>query len=282
MNYFKLLPILFILPLFIVNCDKEPNEPESKGLMTAPIDDVAWEAKTKTANYVGEFLTIKGVAENGQTIIVEAKVDKIGWYNLNWAYSGDGFYMPVEDGSQGQYTTSDALSPGGTLKVTKLDATNKLVSGTFTFTGINLFDMVEVTNGVFTDIPFEGEVYNPSNTDNSITCKIDGQSWKPISVYAMESLGQIVVSATKSSNSILGLSIVSSINVGSYTPSSFGDKRIQYVSNSETFMIENGSLVITEHNKTGKVIKGTFNGTAESVTGSATHSITDGSFLLKY
>jgi hypothetical protein len=142
---------LVLLTTLLVGC--EDDNPLASGgsdnAIAAKVDGTTWKNVDISASRVSPpgAITIVGVS-SGEQISLQIRSTGTGTYTLSagsqqWAsYARTGV----------QYTTT---VPGGsgTLVVTKYDETNRLISGTFSFTAKDAGgESVQVTDGVFTNV----------------------------------------------------------------------------------------------------------------------------------
>lgn len=70
---------------------------------------------------------------------------------------GDYYKISRTEGDNTDFICDSEQIPASTAKVTKIDFTNRLISGTFSFKAIDISDSdntFQITNGVFTDIEY--------------------------------------------------------------------------------------------------------------------------------
>ncbi len=165
--------VIVCLALILLNsCKKDEDTngstpaPTSTGTMTANIDNVLWEATSKTgtllriASMNAKRLDLQGSADNKRIILtLEENV-----------FDGDYVSLGTYDFEGPNYNalfTYSTLFPGGgsitehipvegNFTITKCDINEKKVSGTFNFRSfkIGTTDTLDVTDGVFTDFPY--------------------------------------------------------------------------------------------------------------------------------
>jgi hypothetical protein len=142
--------------------DKEDNKPSN----STPVPVVPLKSKINGANWasdqvVARFQIIGGekvitvTAASGNITMSLLTPDAVGSYNSTTSTVVSG--SVVEKQATNDHVWTSQYGGDATIAITKLDRTNKLVSGTFTFTakpmssGTALGDK-KVTDGSFTDI----------------------------------------------------------------------------------------------------------------------------------
>ncbi len=174
----------------------------------------------------------------------------------------------------------------GQVVVEEINEMDSLISGTFQFFGEepSSGNTVEVAEGVFTDVKYSVETVTIG--DNSLNVKIDGTDWEAVSVTGFVNGSKLTINATSADVSrTVGLTIPDDTPVGSYDidspfSSEYGG---QYNADAQTFLTsDSGTLNISNHDLLNKVIEGTFSFEASEFVGSASASLTEGSFYVAY
>lgn len=155
MKSLKLLASLFVIILLFSGCEEKGNEPTPTAeAMVAQVNSEPWEADKMEAEFMNGYLAIKGVTLSGHLISLypTEKVTKPG------TYRGDGFYSVIIPGDS---TDQNWRSFDATITITRLDQSNRKITGTFSFfanpepqTGAN--GTVCITGGMFKDVIFKG------------------------------------------------------------------------------------------------------------------------------
>ena len=136
------------LALVFSSCKKDGTSTGPS--IKATIDGAAWSANVRVATKYSDKFVINGSALSGSSLIVTVNGTSVGTYNLA---------LTAFDCSAA-YTKSVSepipyASITGTVTISKVDATNKKVSGTFEFSMLrNLSDNIQITKGSFTDIAY--------------------------------------------------------------------------------------------------------------------------------
>ena len=138
---------LLTTSILVTGCKKDENPADGgntqtgAGTMSAKIDGQSWSSTSipglpgAYATYTGNILTITGSQLQGTSAtflnITIVNVTGTGEFRLGTdSAQGAGTYG-TSGTSDGQWTTTDTET--GTVRITKLDTQNKIVSGTFSF-----------------------------------------------------------------------------------------------------------------------------------------------------
>ena len=274
--------ITFFFSLFLLSlvaCKKDDDT--SNGIMTATVGGESWKAKEVGAVVLPGLINITGKAKNGETITMTIQDGKTGDYFLTAGADHAAVYQESE-GAQGFST--NAPNGFGNIHIETIDLVNSTISGNFVFIAERPTDGAtkEVMNGVFTDVKFEKQVI--STGPNTLSCKVDGQTFTPASVFAVVAGDRITISANSSDlNKTVGLTLPDDIAVGEFNLSTFGEYTAQYNLNQSIFMgADSGKVKITKHDKPNHKLEGTFQFEASDFWGSNAASVTTGSFSVNY
>lgn len=287
--------ILFLLmtPAFFA-CQKEISDEtatggNAKGKLRMKIDGKQWEADSyASASILAGYIVITGISSDKKTFMIQLEDEGATTYTLDQqsmhaaALTDDNEASPVSYTSNQGQSTADA---GGTVVVTRIDQQNKTISGTFTLKLYRDLDSKQLvlTEGVFENIPYETQLPPNTGANANLTVKIDGSSWSGKSVSGMAVQGTLMITATELDLSkTVGLTMPATITAGSYT---FENDPILgvYIKGTTNLASSSGTLTITEHNTSTKIIKGTFAFKASDLLGSAnTAQLTEGSFTVQY
>jgi hypothetical protein len=147
------LILMISLIFFSGSCKKDSNG-NTIYKMSATIDGKQWTALLPGGVLSAGYFVITGTSLTGETIIITAKGEVTGTYELS--------VLPPKAECLGTYkatlTSSSAdtyASTSGKIVITKVDKTNKLVSGTFEFTLANTaLTTKQITIGTFNDVTF--------------------------------------------------------------------------------------------------------------------------------
>jgi len=295
--------ITYLITLFVVlitlSCDKEPSRaglPEVD--FKVDFDEQTFVADRLDATVVAGAIDITGYrGANDEAIKLTLMTGAEGVYQLG-VQSGvvihGASYVEASNASNGAWVAlTDGVSSQGTVIITDIDRTNKVISGNFTFTGNNPLEgtsdnfVREFTNGIFSNVPYQGTISNPPPPDvnNTFTAKVDGVEFEETLLSGTLINGNIGIVATRDSVDSIGLTFQSDIGPGNYD-FAFGSAPFgQYnIFTPTTSNIADGSFAITSHDIPNKRIIGTFSFVAEAFGGGATDSydITEGSFDITY
>lgn len=277
--------LICILTLFSCEKDKEltPN-PTSQGSMTAMVDGASWTSSSASGARMNGVLNVTGTTANGSVIVITLFDKGVGTYNLNGASEGNAGYQIT---SGGVAFTADS-DPNASVIITKIDATNKTLSGTFSFKVYRSSDSLTkvITEGKFTDIKFITELTGGGN-NNTLSADIDGSLFTApvVTGVILPSLNKIGVTGSDNNGSkSIGFQLPDNIAVGSYTFDGVAGNYVgQYnASSSEFYFADSGNLVISKHDVGAKKIEGTFNFIAKDFGGVVSISITNGKFSTTY
>ena len=115
--------------------------------LTTPFE---WKPETVLVDQTSEGLAFEGKDADGKTITFVIKTDKTGTYVLNAASTNvSAFYK----NANGDFY----IGTNGTFIISEWDMTNKIVSGTFEFTGAINFsnNTAQLTKGSFDKMKYE-------------------------------------------------------------------------------------------------------------------------------
>ncbi len=154
MKKFLLVIVAISVAFFTTSCEKDSNgNPVYK--MNATIDGKQWSAPMPIGVLSNGVFIVTGSSLTGETVAITVKGDVAKTYTQS--------LLPVKMECGASYkasltaTTTDAfISTMGTVTLTKVDATNKLVSGTFEFTFANTTatSLKKITQGTFNDVTY--------------------------------------------------------------------------------------------------------------------------------
>ena len=297
--------LLFLLALSFGNssCQKEfvlgaidsslitlPGLPGGvKGNFTANIDGVKFNAdKGASATRSLGIIGIAGLNIAGETITIRVADSGVHVYSLNIASLTNA--AAYAKGTEYAYTTNAGNGPqqsGGSLSITSIDTDKKTISGKFSMNVFRQYDNTQkkITEGVFTNIPYETDPVQPGNASDTFRVKIDGTPFPVYSVVSLNLYNLItIVVNDQAAGKTVGLTMPSNIKPGTYDYSPFGMEYMAQYNPSSTIYLtaSSGKLTILEHNITTKRIKGNFNFGAQELIGSAKANLTEGYFSVTY
>lgn len=297
-RYVHLLMCL-MLAVSVISCSKEKSieagqgGPSSTGVLKMKIDGQQWVAsKAAGATIVAGLIAIQGISSDDRVFNITLQDNGIATYQLDDQSLNVAVVSDANNPNGGEGYTTNQGNPGdagGTLVITKIDKTNKTITGTFSFKMFRETDskQLTITEGVFENLKYSTEVPPNAGADADFKVKIDGTLWTGQVVSGAASNGQLIISATESNVSkSVGLFMPADITLGTYDLTQLGTYIGIYnygpVTSPTTLASESGKLIITEHNTSTKTIKGTFNFVAKPFTGGTAVQFTEGSFTVKY
>ncbi len=151
----KILLIFVLITSFTTlnSCKKDSNGNVVIPSMSAKINLADWSSLVRTATITGNTLSVNGSSLGGEIIQLTVTPDNNATLatNVSYTISVTSFYKKSINAS-----LEDAyFALSGTVKLTQLDLTNKLISGTFNFSASSTnFGLAAITNGEFTNISF--------------------------------------------------------------------------------------------------------------------------------
>jgi uncharacterized protein DUF6252 len=295
--------------LFLISCGKEesidtlgttgsPNT--AKGKITMTINGKPWVAdKFAFASQQQGITAIYGMSNDRKNFIITLSATTTGEYQLDQTSLHAAAWSDSTETNAEGYTTNQGNSladAGGKVFLTSIDAARKTLSGTFQF---NMFRELDngrkaVVNGIFENVSF-GTPDPPGSggsttgggtaTGNTLTANIDGAVYSAKRVVGIAALGSLSINGSENDGTkAVGIQVPDNITTGTYDLSMFsGYVGVYVVSISESYTAESGKLVITEHNKSTKKIKGTFAFKASNLLSpGAVKDITSGTFSVAY
>lgn len=273
--------ILLFISVFTIGLASCKKDDDSNGLMKAKIDGSSWKANDVGAVVLPGLINITGKKDNGQTITITIQDGEVGDYFLDQNQDHVAAYQESE-GASG--FVSNAPNGLGFVRVTEINLENSTISGTFEFNVERPLDgaLKEIREGEFTDVKFESEIV--SSGPSTLSCKVDGQTFTPASVFGVLAGSKIAISANSADlNKTVGLTLPKDVGVGEYNLSTFGDYTAQYNINQTQFLgADSGKVKITKHDKANHKLEGTFHYEASDFIGSVSASITNGTFSVSY
>lgn len=275
--------VILISALFFQSCQKDDASPS--GHMKAKVSDVNWMAKDVGAQIIQGIFNLTGKAADGSIMTITLQATTEGNYGLAANTDHAAVWLPAGGGSSTY--VSNAPEGVGYVTINTFNTTDSIVSGVFEFIVQNPLDgeKIFISEGEFNNVPFTTNTVPVA--DNFLNVKINGTSFMPLQVTGSKALGKLVVNATDASaGQTVGLTMPASISPGDYQlgnlqfGSTYGG---QYNPNGQTFLSStSGMLEITKHDKTYRILEGTFSFEASSFFSPMTASLTEGSFSVHY
>ena len=160
---FLFIVVSIVLINILSGCKKDssgnPIIPGISTSMTAKVNGIDWISLVRVCNKSGNSITLVGTSVDGQ--IIELNITpNISSENLtvNKEYT-----LPLTSCYKKTATTTPddcyfvSPLPPSSVKLTQLDLTNKLISGTFSFTGVSVnFGIITISSGAFSNLSYIG------------------------------------------------------------------------------------------------------------------------------
>ncbi len=305
-NKLRFLAVFAILitAFNFTSCDNEPLDSDidtdnpGPG-STTPVFKATFNGQTySTPNVLAQVnadgISLVAIKSSGESFAFDISGTTIGTYQANANLLA---YVPFASSEYGYWSIdpSSEITDTGSITITSINTTNHTISGTFNFTGYwtDFTDdtppaPIVFTNGVFTNIPYTGEIENPNPGDeDTFFAKVDGTDFVEdvIDVAIVSSEGfpdRISIVGSKESGERIGLLIDQALPVGTYPIT--GPLSEDVVSGSYFNMglqtAQTGSVTITS--KTATRIAGTFQFSSSNSDGTNTAEITAGTFDVEY
>ncbi len=260
-----------------------------QGSFTANIDGTKFNAdKGAAATRSLGVIVVGGFNNAGENITIRVADSGVHVYTLDIGSMAN--IAAYTKGTENTYTTNAGNGPqqsGGTLSITSINTDKKTISGKFSMNVFRQLDnkQKKITEGVFTNIPYETEPIPPSNSLDTFKVKIDGIAFPAYSIVAINLFNTISITVNnQAASKTVGLTMPPDVKPGTYNYSPFdADFWGQYNPTSSTFLVANsGKITILEHNKATKRIKGNFNFEAKEIIGSVSANLTEGYFSVTY
>lgn len=286
----KQITLLFfaLAALFVTSCDKEDISSDHKiTSFVATLSGADWQAATSHAviNDTTDLITVYG--ENND-FSVELALTGTGKGHFNLDDLGND--MIIKSATK-EYHYLNGTE--GVVELTLNDKVDFALSGEFSGMLVDTtLDTLIVEGGKFTHILYLDSVGsgNPGSTGlcgtNMIAASVDGNAIGLSFLGASNLVGIIqVIGSNGTTNENLQLVFPEDIAVGSYdfnASNPLGTYTKTEGTTAANYNSTSGTLVIVEHDTANKYVKGTFSFTATEIGGTATKTISDGSFCVKY
>lgn len=147
---------VFVALTFIAgSCKKDSNDddtPAATTKMSCKVGGTAWNSSIRITQKVDNKFFITGTSMDGKIITITIIGDTPKTYNLA---TGQVEFAATYSTSATATDIYTAIS--GTVVLTKVDATNKKISGTFQFSALKASDLLNplsVTEGVFNELGY--------------------------------------------------------------------------------------------------------------------------------
>lgn len=281
-SFLKMLTLMACgLGLVLVGCNDDDNA-QPQGTMTANVDGSPWTATEVGAVMQGGLTNITGKATDGTIITLTLDGQTEGTYPLLQNSLSAGVFSDQVNPS---WVSNQGNDVTAIVTVTDINTSDSTISGEFKFIAYRLVDNTQkvITEGKFSNITFTTTI--STTGDSFLKAKVDGTLFQASATFASLNFGILQVSGSSSNGEkSIGLVLDPDITVGEHDLEGIGSTNAaQYNPNSSTFLgSDSGKINITLHNKTTKVIEGTFHFEASELGGGASASITEGEFKAKY
>lgn len=268
--------LIVIMTAFLVSCTvQEDRDPALQSTINenffGAIDARAVE------NDDGSFF-IQGTTQN-QNLTIYIASPQAGTYSFGENSTNYATYI-----SENEITYFTNPFGEGQAVISNWDSTNKTLTGRFDFTAvIPGVDTVKVSNGIFYKVPYgfenlEDPLVDPgedtATNAGTFAGEVDGDSFTPFAVSAVNIDGSITITGTTASESI-SITVPNTAQQGSYQITDPGFAA-SYRTGTTTENAVSGQVIVISHDVTAKNIKGTFSFMTEN------HSITLGQFNVIY
>jgi hypothetical protein len=283
-----------LLAVSVISCQKEISEENGgngpvTGVLKMKIDGQQWVAdKSASATILAGFIAINGVSNDNKNLLIQLQDQGEAAYQLDQQSLGVAVYADGNDAATDAFATdagNSTADAGGIITITKIDKTNKTITGTFVFKAYRDSDskQVVITEGSFENLKYTDQLQPTTGSDFKV--KIDGTLWTAKSVQGIVQSGELNLIATELDFSkTVSLTMPANITAGTYDLAD-ATKFISFYMKGTTdiFAAISGSMTITENNAGTKTIKGTFNFDGLNIIGNGTTAkLTEGTFSIKY
>jgi hypothetical protein len=146
----RLMVLLLAFTVVIASCSKDKDDSVVK--LGAKIDGKNWEASVRVTSLTNGVFVITGTSATSQVLAVTINGDATGTYELG---IGNAKCAATYKESALATDANIYVSASGKVTLTKVDKTNKTISGTFEFIiARSLTDTKTVTAGQFNDLSY--------------------------------------------------------------------------------------------------------------------------------
>ena len=264
--------------------------------MKAKINGILWTADRSASairytagNNVPAFVLIHGFSNDGRFMSIKVLDSGVHTYNFYDTTFNEGVYNdPFGKSFSTNQGPSDTVL-AGTVEITKIDSSRKVMSGNFSYKIYRRIDNTEISisEGSFTNIPYGTRPYiPPSRSTDTFHVKINDTLFKAYGISAYIGATDSILRVTGSDTfgyKIVGLSFPDSILTGSYTLSTTGKYLAAYSSYNTVLPSKSGSMEIIENDTATKRVRGNFTFRGELPTDSTKFAkMTEGYFSVKY
>ncbi len=245
-------------------------------------NDISVEFSGKAVFENGGITITNTATKNNIYITLRTNAQTKGGYTLGSSYSSLAEY------EIGNYIyTTNYYNSSGKITITEVDQVKKTVSGTYSFRA-NDGSYYEDVYGSFNKLPYTVSVFTNTLTATVAEGSGVGVSWSPTSIVATADASFINIKASKSDNSGIELKILKTISPGYNilgTSSSYNNTAYYIRKNGLKYNVYSnyGSVNISTHDKTKRMISGTFYFETEySTYYTGYNKISNGTFSVMY
>jgi hypothetical protein len=293
--------------LFLLGCGKEKsidtlgspgNTGTKNGFLKMTINGKPWVAdKVAGASVLQGLTSIFGQSVDNKTFIITLTGTATGEYQLDQHAMHVAAWTDDGEGNPASYTTNQGSSltdAGGIVTITKIDLVNKTISGTFQF---NMFRDLDkgrktVVDGIFDNLSFgTGDSTGNGGGTGGVTvagdflkARVDSTDYEATMITGIIYQDKLMLNGAQSDGThAIGFQIPLSTSAGTYDFDLFaGYVGIYARSLHSSYSAESGKLVIQEHNKSAKKIRGTFQFKGADLLGGGSVQVSNGSFSITY
>jgi len=229
---------IFFSILFLYSCSDdenvtpiEDNYNSAETFFKAKFNGTEFNGSGHVSSIVNNQLTLTST-QGGNTFRIQIQNVAVGVYNPNDA----GVLLAYQPaGSSFSYVGKNADElVTGQINILKIDYTNKLVSGTFKFTGYwnepnSTKAPINFTNGFFNNITFQSNIVPPPPADQVFSCNFDSQTFfgNEISAYYFQNNLYIIAKRIPQNDEFL-LIVYGAQQGGSYNPNNSDQVYLMY------------------------------------------------------
>jgi hypothetical protein len=281
MKISELFTILFCAFCFL-SCDKDdvPVD-QTLGKITCKIDGSDFVSLfTEVSMYPNSF-SITGIS--GLTnVTFTTNESTVGTYPLNSPAGNDATMVLTTGG----FSTSMANDPNSKLVITEINAKDSTITGSFSFTASSLTSTKKtiVTEGKLNKVKF----VKKAQVGNGLSCKVDGSPFSVLFSESSYSFGKLSFGGqTLFFEKSMSIVMDANVTPGTYDLISGTKYYARYNTEDGSlngYTSTSGKLIISEHNKSAKFVRGTFSFIAKdpSKPNDPAVTVTDGKLSFTY
>ncbi len=265
--------------------DAPTPPPMPTGKITAAVGGKTWEASGKGTILHG-LLKLNGQADDGT--LIHLVLDEVAERNFNSqvATTNTVAYFPAISLGDNALLSTTGLAHGS-VNITELNWADSTVSGTFSafLQHPESGDTLSILQGKIDGVPFSQETRNFGV--NEITVNIDGSPWEATYTSASGTGAILYITGGDVADSrALVLVVPKAINPGTYpigSTLSLDSMQAGYnADRSHKLVAHSGQITVDQHDKTNKILNGTFQFQAAPASGTPVVTIGNGTFYVRY